>query len=106
MLLVQAFKCDSGNAESIQALVKELPSTPDVVISNAALGSATVEQYEPDAHKQDLAMLQVRMLLTQSLLVNVVFWLWQYKPKAHKQDLAMLQIRMILTQGLLVIVTF
>ena len=98
MLPLQAFKCDSGNAESIQALVKGLPSTPDVVISNAALGSATVEQYEPDAHKQDLAMLQVRMTLTQGLLVMSYFdhgsaTVEQYEPDAHKQDLAMLQVR-------------
>lgn len=39
--------------------MKGLPGLPDAVISNAALGSATVEQYEPDLHKQDLAMLQV-----------------------------------------------
>lgn len=39
--------------------MQELPGVPDAVISNAALGSATVEQYEPNPHKQDLAMLQV-----------------------------------------------
>lgn len=46
--------------------MKELPGVPDAVISNAALGSATVEQYEPDPHKQDLALLQVLALLSQS----------------------------------------
>ena len=49
----------AGNPDSIEAFVQQRPATPDVVISNAALGSATVAQYEPDAHKQDLAMLQV-----------------------------------------------
>ena len=46
--------------------MKELPGVPDAVISNAALGSATVEQYEPDPHKQDLAMLQVLALMCAS----------------------------------------
>ena len=59
MLLLQAFKCDQGSWQGLEALIKELPACPDAVISNAALGSATVEQYEPDPHKQDLAMLQV-----------------------------------------------
>ncbi len=57
--MLQAFKCDQGSWEGSEALIKQLPSTPDAVISNAALGSATVEQYEPDPHKQDLAMIQV-----------------------------------------------
>lgn len=56
---LQAFKCDQGSWQGLEALMKELPGVPDAVISNAALGSATVEQYEPDPHKQDLAMLQV-----------------------------------------------
>lgn len=47
--------------------MKELPGVPDAVISNAALGSATVEQYEPDPHKQDLAMLQVLALRCASI---------------------------------------
>lgn len=46
--------------------MKELPGVPDAVISNAALGSATVEQYQPDPHKQDLAMLQVLPLMCAS----------------------------------------
>lgn len=57
--MLQAFKCDQGSWEGLEALIKQLPLTPDAVISNAALGSATVEQYEPDPHKQDLAMMQV-----------------------------------------------
>lgn len=59
LLVRQAFKCDQGSWEGLEALIEQLPSTPDAVISNAALGSATVEQYEPDPHKQDLAMIQV-----------------------------------------------
>ena len=55
----QAFKCDQGNAEGLEALIKGLPALPDAVISNAALGTATVEKYEPDPHQQDLAMMQV-----------------------------------------------
>ena len=56
---LQAFKCDQSSWEGLESLINELPGVPDAVISNAALGSATVEQYEPDPHKQDLAMLQV-----------------------------------------------
>ena len=59
---LQAFKCDQGSWQGLGALMKELPGIPDAVISNAALGSATVKQYEPDPHKQDLAMLQVLSL--------------------------------------------
>ena len=59
LLMLQAFKCDQGSWDGLEALIKQLPSSPDAVISNAALGSATVEQYEPDPHKQDLAMIQV-----------------------------------------------
>ena len=66
MLCLQAFKCDQGSWEGLEALMKKLPGLPDAVISNAALGSATVEQYEPDPHKQDLAMLQVLALLSES----------------------------------------
>jgi len=61
LLMLQAFKCDQGSWEGLEALMKQLPSSPDAVISNAALGSATVEQYEPDPHKQDLAMIQVEL---------------------------------------------
>ncbi|DBA69835.1 hypothetical protein WJX79_006240 [Trebouxia sp. C0005] len=67
----QAFKCDQGSWEGLEALIKQLPLTPDAVISNAALGSATVEQYEPDPHKQDLAMMQVNAL-GSLWLVNAV----------------------------------
>ena len=66
MLSLQAFKCDQGSWESLEALMKELPGVPDAVISNAALGSATIEQYQPDPHKQDLAMLQVLPLMCVS----------------------------------------
>ena len=62
LLMLQAFKCDQGSWEGLEALIKQLPSIPDAVISNAALGSATVEQYEPDPHKQDLAMIQVGLI--------------------------------------------
>jgi hypothetical protein len=65
--MLQAFKCDQGSWEGLEGLIKQLPSTPDAVISNAALGSATVEQYEPDPHKQDLAMIQVRLLFPACL---------------------------------------
>ena len=70
VLLLQAFRCDQGSWSDVQRLIQELPCTPDVVISNAALGSATVEQYEPDPNRQDLAMMQVRsgLLYSPSLL--------------------------------------
>ncbi|KAL3161935.1 hypothetical protein ABBQ38_009017 [Trebouxia sp. C0009 RCD-2024] len=67
----KAFKCDQGSWEGLEALMQELPGVPDAVISNAALGSATVEQYEPNPHKQDLAMLQVNAL-GSLWLVNAV----------------------------------
>ena len=56
---LQAFLCDQGKFEATQELVKQLPATPDALICNAALGTATVESYVKEAHSQDLALLQV-----------------------------------------------
>lgn len=56
---LQAFLCDQGKWDGIQQLVQQLPGTPDALICNAALGTATVESYVPERHAQDLAMLQV-----------------------------------------------
>lgn len=56
---MQAFLCDQGKFEAIEELMRQLPATPDVLICNAALGTATVESYVKERQAQDLALLQV-----------------------------------------------
>lgn len=60
---MQAFLCDQGKFAAIEELMRQLPSTPDVLICNAALGTATVESYVKERHDQDLALLQVARLV-------------------------------------------
>ena len=55
----RAFHLDQGDWASVQALVAALPSTPDVLVNNAALGSATVAAVASEPHLQDQALLQV-----------------------------------------------
>ena len=69
---VQAFYLDQGEWESCRRLVASLPSTPDVVILNAGLGSATVARYQEGTPAQDAALMQVNAVgplwLCQQLL--------------------------------------
>lgn len=58
----QAFCCDQGKFAAVEELLRQLPSTPDVLICNAALGTATVESYVKERHEQDLALLQVNAM--------------------------------------------
>lgn len=73
---VQAFYLDQGNWESHQALLQALPGPVDILINNAALGSATVNAYVSQSHLQDQALFQVNVIgtlwLTQSLLPGML----------------------------------
>jgi NAD(P)-dependent dehydrogenase (short-subunit alcohol dehydrogenase family) len=69
---VRSFHFDQGDYKSQQALLKELPGPVDILINNAGLGSATVENYKTETHLQDQELLQVNatgvLWLTQALL--------------------------------------
>ena len=61
---VQAFQLDLGDHGSVAQLVKALPGTPDVLIHNAGLGSATVEYVSDIAHEQSQLLIQVNAIGT------------------------------------------
>ena len=69
---VQAFPFSQGDWDSHQALLEMLPGPVDILINNAALGSATVNAYVPERHLQDQALFQVNVVgtvwLTEALL--------------------------------------
>ncbi len=73
---VHAFAFDQGNWDSHQALLESLPGAIDILINNAALGSATVEKYTPSSHLQDQALMQVNatgtLWLTQALAPGMI----------------------------------
>ena len=62
---VHAFYWDASDKKSLEKLVSELPSI-DILINNAGLGSATVENITKDIFEQD----------SKLLLVNAVAPLW------------------------------
>lgn len=73
---VRAFHLDQGQWDSHQQLLLELPGPVDILINNAALGTATVEYYAKEPHLQDQALLQVNAVgvlwLTQALIPGMV----------------------------------
>jgi NAD(P)-dependent dehydrogenase (short-subunit alcohol dehydrogenase family) len=74
---VAAIEFDQGRWESHLTLLEQLPEPVDVLVNNAALGSATVEHYAPaDEHAQDLAMFRVNSVgplwLTSQLLPGML----------------------------------
>jgi NAD(P)-dependent dehydrogenase (short-subunit alcohol dehydrogenase family) len=57
---VRAFWLDQGDWDSHQRLLDELPGPVDVLVNNAAVGSATVASYEPgEVYRQSAAMLRI-----------------------------------------------
>ena len=72
---VRSFHLDLGDWDSQQRLLKALPGPVEILINNAGLGTKTVEQYAPETHLQDEALLQVNAVgtlwLTQALLAGM-----------------------------------
>jgi NAD(P)-dependent dehydrogenase (short-subunit alcohol dehydrogenase family) len=60
---VRAFAFDQGDWDSQERLFEELPGPVEVLINNAAVGSATVSGYAPGAaYQRSAAMLQINSL--------------------------------------------
>ncbi|BFU44044.1 SDR family NAD(P)-dependent oxidoreductase [Krasilnikovia sp. MM14-A1004] len=76
-VVVNAFAFGQGDWDSHQRLLRELPGPVDVLVNNAAVGSATVVDYEPGAaHRRSAAMLQINSVgplwLTQQLVPGML----------------------------------
>lgn len=73
---VKGFHFEQGDWQSHQRLIANLPGHVDILINNAALGSATVEGYADQSYLQDQAMLNVNAVgvlwLTQQLLPSML----------------------------------
>lgn len=68
----KAFSLDLRDYESVKRFAASLPDTPDILIHNAALGTATVKRVAETAHEQDQLMFQVNavgILWLNSLIV-------------------------------------
>lgn len=63
---VRSYHLDLGNRESHRDFMKNLPGPVDILVSNAALGSKTVEKVSHDVHEQDRVF----------MMVNAVGALW------------------------------
>ena len=61
---VTGFKLDLSDYASVEALASALPSTPDVVIHNAGLGSKTVEKISNTPQGQAEALIKVNAIGT------------------------------------------
>ena len=61
---VTGFKLDLADYASVEALVSALPSTPDVLIHNAGLGSKTVEKVSNTPQGQAEALIKVNAIGT------------------------------------------
>ncbi|MFE0460978.1 SDR family NAD(P)-dependent oxidoreductase [Kitasatospora sp. NPDC058965] len=60
---VRAFPFDQGDWADHRRLLDELPGEVDVLVNNAAVGSATVARYAgPGQHERDEAMLRINAL--------------------------------------------
>lgn len=60
----KSFHLNLAAYSSITDLVNNLPKTPDVMIHNAGLGSATVSKISSEVHEQDEALLKVNAVGT------------------------------------------
>jgi NAD(P)-dependent dehydrogenase (short-subunit alcohol dehydrogenase family) len=59
---VQMFHFSQGNLSSQEALLAKLPDRIDVLINNAAVGSATVKRISDDRFVQDRKMFEINAL--------------------------------------------
>lgn len=73
---VQAFHFTQGNLDSHKALLAQLPDRIDVLINNAAVGSATVKRLSDDKYEQDRKMFEINALgvlwLTEAIIPRMM----------------------------------
>lgn len=69
---VQTFHFTQGNIDSQAKLIAQLPARIDVLINNAAVGSATVKRLSDDKFEQDRKMFEINALgvlwLTEAII--------------------------------------
>lgn len=73
---VKMFQFNQGNLESQEALLKQLPDKIDILINNAAVGSATVKKVADNKFDQDRKMFEINALgvlwLTEALIPRMI----------------------------------
>ncbi|TVQ15683.1 MAG: SDR family oxidoreductase [Balneolaceae bacterium] len=72
---IQSFKLDLTQQGAHDKLVKQLPGTPDILINNAGLGTATVKKMSSDPDEHDRLLIQVNAVgtlwLTRAILAGM-----------------------------------
>lgn len=73
---VQMFHFSQGNLASQEALLAQLPDRIDVLINNAAVGSATVKRLSDNKYEQDRKMFEINALgvlwLTEAIIPRMM----------------------------------
>ena len=73
---VQTFHFSQGNIASQEKLLAQLPDRIDVLINNAAVGSATVKRLADDKYEQDRKMFEINALgvlwLTEAIIPRMM----------------------------------
>jgi len=73
---VRMFHFTQGNLESQETLLAQLPDRIDVLINNAAVGSATVKRLSDNKHEQDRKMFEINCLgvlwLTEGIIPKMM----------------------------------
>jgi len=73
---VQMFHFAQGNLESQEGLLAQLPDRIDVLINNAAVGSATVKRLSDNKYEQDRKMFEINALgvlwLTEGIIPKMM----------------------------------
>ena len=73
---VQMFHFSQGNLESQEKLLEQLPDRIDVLINNAAVGSATVKRLSDNKYEQDRKMFEINALgvlwLTEAIIPRMM----------------------------------
>ncbi len=73
---VQMYHFSQGNLDSQKALLAQLPDRIDVLINNAAVGSATVKRLSDDKYEQDRKMFEINALgvlwLTEAIIPRMI----------------------------------
>jgi len=73
---VKMFPFNQGNLKSHEQLLSKLPKTIDVLINNAAVGSATVKRVADNKYDQDRKMFEINSLgvlwLTEAIIPRMI----------------------------------